>query len=130
MTKRVPVPEGKTLFYRKADAPASRPTPAPAAAPTPAPAPTQSDDAEDELLEEPGRGQTRQTAIFLEERHLDWLDDKCREARRNGGRAVRKAAIIRALLDVALGSPIDLTSLRREDDIIVRVRRGLAATRE
>jgi hypothetical protein len=70
-------------------------------------------------------GTTRQSAIFLEERHLDWLDDKCREARQRGGRAIRKALIIRALLDVAMESPVDLTSLRKEEDLVDRVRKGL-----
>lgn len=70
---------------------------------------------------------TRQSAIFLEEQHLDWLEDRCREARKNGGRAVRKAAIIRALLDVAMESAIDLRGLRSQDDLLERVRRGLRA---
>lgn len=70
---------------------------------------------------------TRQSAIFLEEAHLDWLEDRCREARKNGGRAIRKAAIIRALLDVARESPIDLRGLRGQEDLLERVRRGLKA---
>jgi hypothetical protein len=65
---------------------------------------------------------TRQSAIFLEEYHLDWLDDRCREARRNGGRAVRKAAVIRALLDIAMEANIDLTTLQSEDEIKPRIR--------
>jgi hypothetical protein len=68
------------------------------------------------------RHSTRQSAIFLEEYHLDWLDDRCREARRNGGRAVRKAAVIRALLDIAMEANIDLTTLQSEDDIKPRIR--------
>ena len=68
---------------------------------------------------------TRQSAIFLEEYHLDWLDDRCREARRNGGRAVRKAAVIRALLDVAMEANINLTTLQSEDDIRPRIRAAL-----
>ncbi|MDP2726755.1 MAG: hypothetical protein Q8P59_04360 [Dehalococcoidia bacterium] len=68
---------------------------------------------------------TRQSAIFLEEQHLDWLEDRCRESRKNGGRATRKAAIIRALLDVAMESTIDLRGLRDQDDLLERVRRGL-----
>lgn len=100
MAKRAAVPEGKALFFR---------TPAAAAAPE---------------AEEP-RSVTRQSAIFLEERHIDWLEDRCREARRRGGRAIRKAALIRALLDVAMEASIDLTGLRHEEDLVERVRRGL-----
>lgn len=101
MAKRATVPEGKALFFRgDGQSTAER-----------------ADNSEGSA--------TRQSAIFLEERHLDWLEDKCREARRNGGRAIRKAAIIRALLDVAMQSPIDLTSLRRNEDIVDRIREGL-----
>lgn len=71
---------------------------------------------------------TRQSAIFLEERHLDWLEDRCREARKNGGRAIRKAAIIRALLDVAMQSPVDLMGVRDHDDLMDRMKTGLRET--
>lgn len=100
MAKRAAVPEGKALFFRSQETPAAK-------------------EGEEE------RSPTRQSAIFLEERHIDWLEDRCREARKRGGRAVRKAAVIRALLDVAIESPIDLTGLRHEDDLLQRVRRGL-----
>ncbi|MBI2848926.1 MAG: hypothetical protein HYX88_02210 [Chloroflexi bacterium] len=76
----------------------------------------------------PVKSPTRQSAIFLEERHIDWLEDRCREARRGGGRAVRKAAIIRALLDVAMESPVNLHGLLDEGDLTARVRKGLKAS--
>lgn len=100
MAKRAAVPAGKSLFFR---------TPEPAATAEP---------------EEP-KAATRQSAIFLEERHIDWLEDRCREARKRGGRAIRKAALIRALLDVAMEASIDLTGLRHEEDLLERVRRGI-----
>lgn len=103
MPRRASLPEGKSLFYRP---------PAPGQSATEAP-------------ELPAHTPTRQSAIFLEERHLDWLDDKCREARHNGGRAIRKAIIIRTLLDIAMSSPIDLTGLRHEDDLLQRIESGL-----
>ncbi|TAK21002.1 MAG: hypothetical protein EPO26_16040 [Chloroflexota bacterium] len=98
MTRRASVPEGKALFFR-------RPEDAPA--------------------EERASSPTRQSAVFLEERHIDWLEDKCREARRNGGKAIRKAAIIRALLDVAMDGSIDLTGLHRDAEVAERIRRGI-----
>lgn len=105
MVKRISVPEGKAVFFPRAEPVLS--VEAPAA----------------EASEE--RRETRQSAIFLEEKHLDWLDDKCREARRRGGRAIRKAAIIRSVLDVAMESPLDLTNLRDEFDLRERLRRAL-----
>lgn len=104
MPKRAAVPEGKALFFRAPDSLGETPARTAAAA---------------------GREPTRQSAVFLEERHLDWLDDRCREARKNGGRAIRKAAIIRALLDVAMQAPIDLTGLRRLEELEERIKRGL-----
>jgi hypothetical protein len=105
MPKRAAVPEGKALFFRPPEALADTPV------------------RTANVEKEP----TRQSAVFLEERHLDWLDDRCREARRNGGRAIRKAAIIRALLDVAMSAPVDLTGLRRVEELDERLRRGLRA---
>jgi hypothetical protein len=128
--RRASLPEGKSLFFRRTaddnepDVASSAETTEPAAPPADEAAPTRPPTAR-----APGRrdagGATRQSAIFLEERHLDWLDDKCREARQRGGRAIRKALIIRALLDVAMESPVDLTSLRKEEELVDRVRRGL-----
>ncbi len=119
MPKRAAVPEGKALFFRAPD-PAATSAASPLPAGTPAPA-------EVAPPPEPAshRSPTRQSAIFLEEVHIDWLEDRCREARRNGGRAIRKAAIIRALLDVAMEAGIDLTSLRREEDLLGRIRQAL-----
>ncbi len=103
MPKRAAVPEGKSLFFRSPEAAVETP----------------------ERPASVEREPTRQSAVFLEERHLDWLDDRCREARKNGGRAIRKAAIIRALIDVAMEAPVDLTGLRQVEDLNERLRRGL-----
>ena len=102
MPRRASVPEGKSLFFRRDEDEAAEPA--------------------------AGHSQTRQSAVFLEEQHIDWLEDKCREARKNGGKAIRKAAIIRALLDVAMESPIDLTGLRRDTELVERMRRGMRGT--
>jgi hypothetical protein len=99
MPRRASVPEGKALFFRKSE-----------------------DDSPEPRAEHTA---TRQSAVFLEEQHIDWLEDKCREARRNGGKAIRKAAIIRALIDVAMESPVDLSGLRRDSDLLDRMRQGL-----
>jgi hypothetical protein len=102
--KRVSVPEGKSLFFRK----------------TESKAPTG-----EAIGLAPRKEPTRQSAVFLEEQHLDWLEDRCREARKGGGRAIRKAAIIRALLDVAMEANVDLTALKREEELVERMRKAL-----
>ena len=121
MAKRATVPQGKALFFRSPE------TVAPASDVT---IEERSPFPEVESSVEGGVGgrskpATRQSAIFLEEQHIDWLEDRCREARKNGGRAIRKAAIIRSLLDVAMDAGIDLTGLKREDDLKARVRSAL-----
>lgn len=112
MPRRASLPEGKSLFFRRPLGEGESDESA-----TTSVAPSVSEPVE--------HGPVRQSAIFLEERHLDWLEDRCREARRNGGRAIRKAVIIRTLLDVAIESPIDLTAIRHEDDLVERIRKGL-----
>lgn len=123
MPKRASVPEGKALFFRPPDAPAdpdAPPTePVADAAPEPEPEPAPA------RPPAPSKTPTRQSAIFLEERHIDWLEDRCREARRNGGRAIRKAAVIRAILDVAMEADVHITALRHEDDLLPRIRQAL-----
>ena len=109
MAKRAQVPEGKAIFYRPSDTMVRQPAGEHVELP--------------EEIEE--KSPTRQSAVFLEERHIDWLEDRCREARRKGGRAVRKAAIIRAVIDVVMDSPVDLTGLRREEDLVPRIKKAL-----
>ena len=117
MPRRASLPEGKSLFFRQPPEEGESQL-----APDPVEVrPTKA-------LDRPSKPVTRQSAIFLEERHLDWLEDKCREARQRGGRAIRKALIIRALLDVAMESPIDITSIRNDEDLIDRLRQGLRRT--
>ena len=99
MPRRASVPEGKALFFRKPEDEASEAKASPS--------------------------QTRQSAVFLEEQQIDWLEDKCREARRNGGKAIRKAAIIRALLDVAMDAPVDLTGLASDKHLVDRIKHGV-----
>lgn len=97
-TRRASVPEGKSLFFKRA---------------------------EEDAPEPKARSETRQSAVFLEEQHIDWLEDKCREARKNQGKAIRKAAIIRALIDVAMAAPIDLSGIKKDEDVAERMRQGL-----
>lgn len=70
---------------------------------------------------------TRQSAIFLEERQIDWLEKKRLEARKNGGKAIRKAAIIRAILDVVMAAPVDLVGLKDEEEITRRIKQALTS---
>lgn len=110
MAKRASVPEGKAVFYKPPESIVRQPVVGES--------PNNAEDADEKVP-------IRQSAVFLAETHIDWLEDRCREARRKGGRAVRKATIIRALLDVAMEAPVDLTGLRREEDVVERIRRAM-----
>ena len=78
-------------------------------------------------LEHPvgGQDKLRQTTIMLEDRHLDWLEAKMIEARKNGGKPIRKAALIRALIELAMSSPINLAGLRSETEVVDRLERAI-----
>jgi hypothetical protein len=105
MARRAIVPEGKALFFRPSEV---------------------VDESVKELIDQ--KEPTRQSAIFLCEKHFDWLDDRCKEARKNGGKAIRKAVIIRALLDIAMESPVDLAGIKENEDITNRIRKAFRET--
>jgi len=72
-----------------------------------------------------GSGPLRQTTIMLEDRHLDWLESKMIEARKLGGKPVRKAALIRALIELAMASPLNLAGLSDEEELTHRLERAI-----
>ncbi len=64
---------------------------------------------------------TRQTAVWLTDDEIDWLDDTRRQTRKGGGRAITRSALIRALIDVAKQSPVDLRGLTSEPELRQRL---------
>jgi len=75
------------------------------------------------VVEEP----LRQTTIMVYDEQLDWLEQKCTEARSKGGKPIRKAVVIRTLIDLARSSEVDLSGLKNEQDLIVRIERAIKA---
>ena len=73
----------------------------------------------------PSRGETRQSTILLYDDQLAWLDEKCLEARR-GGKSIRKAAIIRSLIDLAIKANAQMNGIQNEDEIISRLKNAIA----
>lgn len=69
----------------------------------------------------------RQTTIMVYDTQLNWLDQKCTEARNKGGKPIRKAVVIRALIDLAKSSEVDLTGLKSEADLLGRLERAIKA---
>lgn len=81
-----------------------------------------------EAAEQPGQD-LRQTTIMAYDEQLDWLDEKCIEARKRKGKrkgpAIRKAAIIRALIDLARSAPVDLSGLQSEQELVHRFEQAI-----
>jgi hypothetical protein len=78
---------------------------------------------------EPQGPDLRQTTIMAYDEQLDWLDEKCIEARKRKGKhrgpAIRKAAIIRALIDLARSAPVDLSGLQSEEELVHRFEQAI-----
>lgn len=83
-------------------------------APTPEPAPVRE-----------AAPSLRQTTILLYEEQSDWLDEVCYLAKREGGSVISKAAVIRALLDLAREYDVSLAGAQDDDEIRARLKREL-----
>ncbi len=70
------------------------------------------------------KSKTRTTSLKMYEHQLDWLDQKCTEARKEGGKGIRKAAIIRALIDLAMDSNADLAGVKSEEEVVERFKQA------
>jgi hypothetical protein len=70
-----------------------------------------------------------QSTVFLGTQQIEWLEDQHRQISRSGGsKKIKKAAIIRALVSVAMETPIDLQGVTSEDELAERIRAGLRAS--
>lgn len=98
-------------------------------APAPSQAPIAAPDTNGASLrnEPAGEEALRQTTIMVYDEQLDWLEQKCTEARSKGGKPIRKAVVIRALIDLARSSAVDLSGLKTEDELVIRIERAIKA---
>ena len=71
----------------------------------------------------------RQTTIMIYEDQSDWLDEACYLARREGGSIVSKAAIIRALLDLAREYEVAFAGAQSDDELRQRLKETLGLSR-
>ncbi len=65
-------------------------------------------------------GKLRQTTVMLHDKEMDWLDEKVMEVRKNGGKALRKTALVRALINLAIASPVDIKGVKSEEELVER----------
>ena len=68
---------------------------------------------------------TRQTAMWLSDEEVDWLDSCCQQIRRGGWRGITRSALVRSLIQVAQTKPLDLSGVSGEGDLVETLRRGM-----
>jgi hypothetical protein len=69
----------------------------------------------------PDEAKNHQTAVWLGEPELEWLDNKCQELRRGGWRGVTRSALIRALIRASMDKQIDIRGVSGEEEFRFRV---------
>ena len=69
----------------------------------------------------PEEMRTHQTAVWLGEEEIEWLDSQCRIIQRGGWRGVTRSALIRALVKAASEHPVDLSGATGEVEIAERL---------
>jgi hypothetical protein len=65
--------------------------------------------------------QARQTAVWLSDEELEWLDNHCQQIRRSGWRGITRSALLRALIQAAMERPIDLSGASGEVELKQRL---------
>lgn len=56
-----------------------------------------------------------QTAVWLGDEEIEWLDDRCQEVRRGGWRSITRSAFIRALIRAAMEREAHLSKEARKE---------------
>lgn len=69
----------------------------------------------------PSEQLTRQTAVWLADAEVEWLDDRLQEIRRSGWRNVTRSALIRALIRSAMERSPELRGVSGEEELIDRL---------
>ncbi len=64
---------------------------------------------------------TRQTAVWLAEDEVEWLDGQCQDIRRGGWRNVTRSAFIRALIRAAMERSPDVRGVSGEQELTQRL---------
>jgi hypothetical protein len=74
----------------------------------------------------PEKPATKQSTVFLSDEQIEWLESRHLEIRRGGGSAtIKKAAILRALLQVAMDCDINLKGAKTERELVTRIKTGM-----
>ncbi len=63
----------------------------------------------------------RQTAVWLADAEVEWLDSQCQNLRRSGWRNVTRSAFIRALIRAGMERSPDLSGVSGEQELAQRL---------
>jgi hypothetical protein len=63
----------------------------------------------------------RQTAVWLADEEIEWLDDRCQDIKRGGWRSITRSALIRSLIRAAMEKSPDLSGVSGEADVVERL---------
>ena len=69
----------------------------------------------------PQEAPTRQTAVWLAEEEVEWLDSRCQDIRRGGWRTVTRSAFIRSLIRAAMERSPDVGGVSGEQELTQRL---------
>ncbi len=69
----------------------------------------------------PEETRTHQTAVWLGDEEIEWLDNQCRSIQRGGWRGIIRSALIRALIKAGSEHKVDLTGTTGEVEIAERL---------
>lgn len=92
---------------------------------TPPPAPTPKPDPVPQSVPVVESDATRSSNVTLPVSVWEWIDAKHAEARSNGGAPLRKAAIIRAVFQVAMAAEVDLSGCQSDEEIAQRLKSAI-----
>src|SRR3954465_3539007 len=74
---------------------------------------------------QPPEEDTRSSNVTLPVKVWEWIDTKHAQARSKGGKPLRKAAIIRAVFEIAMAADVDLSGSQSEEDLTDRLKRAV-----
>ena len=68
---------------------------------------------------------TRQTALWLSDEELEWLDDRVRDIRQGGWRGITRSALLRALIRSMMEKHIALAGVSGEAELVEQLKHSL-----
>jgi hypothetical protein len=64
---------------------------------------------------------THQTAVWLGDDEIEWLDNRCQDIRRSGWRSITRSALIRALIQAARERDADVKGVAGQAELKERL---------